>query len=110
MFHFTLLSAFVTAGVVLAVYVAYELLQRAFRAHKSPLGNIPGPKLVNLLRGSFTHADESDAYRLMEQWIDKYGHTFKYTSFFGVRLQSGLHRVGAWWLMFCDICSAVIPV
>jgi hypothetical protein len=76
------ISAFIGVSVA---YVLYILMRRRISAYRSPLRNVPGPGGPHWLKGNFTEAQETDATRLQEEWVRKYGHVLKYQSLLWVR-------------------------
>ena len=70
---------------VLATYVLYNLTRRRISAYRSLLRNVPGPGGAHWFKGNFTEVQETDATRLLEQWVRKYGHVLKYQSHLWVR-------------------------
>ncbi|KAF7796927.1 hypothetical protein EIP86_008112 [Pleurotus ostreatoroseus] len=64
------------------VYVTFAVSLRLFRLYRSPLRNVPGPPSFSWFFGSVRGVTEADADRLIDHWAQKYGRTFKYSSFF----------------------------
>ena len=76
------ISAFIGVSVT---YVLYILMRRRISAYRSPLRNVPGPGGARWFKGNFTEVPETDASRLIEEWVRKYGHVVKYQSLLWVR-------------------------
>lgn len=75
-------SAFIGVSVA---YVLYILIRRRISAYRSPLRNLPGPSGAHWFRGNFTEVQETDSSRLLEEWVQKYGHVLMYQSHLWVR-------------------------
>ncbi|THH11443.1 hypothetical protein EW146_g8046 [Bondarzewia mesenterica] len=72
----------VPAGSIAVGCVVYEVTRKVLQNYNSPLRNIPGPSSLGFVRGSFGHAPEFEAFGLIEQWIEEYGHTFTFKTVF----------------------------
>ena len=70
-------SAFIGVSVT---YVLYILIRRRISAYRSPLRNLPGPGGAHWFKGNFTEVREPDSQRLLEEWVQKYGHVLMYQS------------------------------
>ena len=69
------------------VAVLRRLLVIWFKAWRSPLRALPGPKSKSLFLGSFDLRFDPENALPHEQWISEYGTTFSYTGLLNVSLQ-----------------------
>jgi hypothetical protein len=75
-------TAFIGVSVT---YVLYILMRHRISAYRSRLRNVPGPGGAHWFKGNFTEVPETDATRLLEEWVRKHGHVLKFQSVLWVR-------------------------
>ncbi|ELU38044.1 cytochrome P450 [Rhizoctonia solani AG-1 IA] len=73
----------------IAVIKLGHCILRPIRNWRSPLRNLQGPESNNLIFGHLEMLQEAQTGDIWEQWIDKYGKTFRWRRFFGVRASRG---------------------
>ncbi len=74
-----------TAIVLSAVPLLYIVVKKVLHRLSAPISDLPGPKSVNWLTGSFErHVWEPDAQDAQLNWTLKYGPVFKYYGMFNV--------------------------
>ncbi|THH14731.1 hypothetical protein EW146_g5637 [Bondarzewia mesenterica] len=71
-------------GSLIVGCIVYEVTRKVLQNYNSPLRNIPGPKSLGFVRGSFVRVPEFDAFGLIEQWVEEYGHTFTFKTVFSL--------------------------
>ncbi|KAJ7766484.1 cytochrome P450 [Mycena maculata] len=64
--------------LTLGAYALYEFPRAVYREFNSPLRYLPGPK-----SSYFFYGNESENVELKAQWVQQYGSTYNYESFFG---------------------------
>jgi len=74
-----------TAIILSAVPLLYIVVRKVLHRLSAPIRDLPGPKSVNWLTGSFErHVWEPDAQDAQLDWTLKYGPVFKYYGIFNV--------------------------
>jgi len=74
-----------TAIILSAVPLLYIVVRKVLHRLSAPIRDLPGPKSVNWLTGSFErHVWEPDAQDAQLDWTLKYGPVFKYYGVFNV--------------------------
>jgi hypothetical protein len=75
----------ITAIVLSALPLLYIVVKKVLHRLSAPIRQLPGPKSVNWLTGSLErHVWEPDAQDAQLDWIEKYGHVFRYYGMFNV--------------------------
>ena len=80
------LLAFVSLSVIA---VLRRLLVIWFKAWRSPLRALPGPKSKSLFLGNFDLRFDPENALPHERWISEYGTTFSYAGFLNVSFRVG---------------------
>ena len=63
----------------------YQLIKVMVHPLVSNLKDLPGPKSGNFLLGSFLQASSTTPEKLLQKWVEDYGHVFVFRSLFNVR-------------------------
>jgi hypothetical protein len=78
----------VTAIVLLAVPLLYIIVRKVLTHLSAPIRELPGPKSVSWLTGSFDRGVwEPDAQDVQLEWTRKYGPVFRYHGMFNVSVR-----------------------
>ncbi|KAF8738044.1 cytochrome p450, partial [Rhizoctonia solani] len=78
----TLKHLFCIACGIAVIKLRHGIL-RPIQNWRSPLRNLQGPESNNLIFGHLEMLQEAQTGDIWEQWIDKYGKTFRWRRFFG---------------------------
>jgi hypothetical protein len=75
----------ITAIVLTTVLLLYIVVKKVLYRLSAPIRQLPGPKSVNWLTGSFErHVWGPDAQDTQLEWTQKYGSIFRYYGMFNV--------------------------
>jgi hypothetical protein len=82
-------STVIAVVISTAIYIIYIVVGKAIAYRSTPIRDLPGPKSVNWLTGSYPrNVWEPDSQDQQLKWIREYGHVFRYYGWFNVRTVS----------------------
>jgi hypothetical protein len=79
-------STAIAVVISTVIYMIYILVGKAIAYRSAPIWDLPGPKSVNWLTGSYPRTVwEPDGQDQQLEWTREYGHVFRYYGWFNVR-------------------------